>query len=71
MNINSDDILIMDECEIDNRIINNVRVNIRACGKTLCSVSVRNMDAAKKLMSQLWEHQETLVADKKRTKGKR
>ena len=64
MNINNDDIRIMDECEIDNTIINNVRVNIRANGYTLCSISVRNMDTAKKLMSQLWEHQETLAVDK-------
>ena len=60
MQISDEDIAIMDECVIDMRIINALRVNICSQGRTLHSIRVGGYAEAVKLMTQLLEYQEKM-----------
>jgi len=60
MEISDTDILSMDECEVDLRVLNAPRLNIRSQGVTLKSIKLKSVCAGYTLASQLFKHQEEL-----------
>ena len=60
MEISDTDILLMDEWEVDLRVINAPKLHLRSQGKTLKSIRIKSASAGYDLLEQILKHQEVL-----------